>query len=238
MTHVLALSTAQTVGFAIGGLAIIGFLVGLALVSRGRRRRARKPELDIPAVMQPGPVDAELEKPRLERLQGWALVCFLFLAIWIPIAWLVEPTSNANQEASLTQDSVNRGAKMILPFSENNNLGVGCVRCHGPDVAGGHNLFNNAIISTPDLQTVCGGPNTGHPLIHNVVDVKNTIMMGRPPTDMPSWSIRFSGGLDDQQIQDLVVYLVHINEQHVPFKENVCINPKAKGYVPPVVAAQ
>jgi hypothetical protein len=63
-------------------------------------------------------------------------------------------------------------------------------------------------------------------------------MQGRTGTDMPSWSVRFAGALDDQQIQDLVDYLVSINEKHVPFKENVCINPKAPGYVQPVVAAQ
>jgi len=234
----LALSTAQAIGFTIGGIAIVLFFLGLRYVSQGRQRRARGERPDIPAAMQPGPVDQELEKPRLEKLQGWALVSFLFLAIWIPIVWLNEPTANKNQEQQLTTDSINRGAKMIQLFSETNILGVGCIRCHGPDVGGGHNLFNGKIITTPDLQTVCGGPNTGHPLIHNLVDVRNTIMQGRPPTDMPSWSIRYAGGLDDQQIQDLVNYLIHINEQHVPFGKNVCINPKAPGYVQPVVAAQ
>jgi hypothetical protein len=53
---------------------------------------------------------------------------------------------------------------------------------------------------------------------------------------MPSWSVRFAGALDDQQIQDLVEYIVSI--QDVPFKFNVCTNPKAPNYQAPVVAAQ
>ena len=236
MIRVVALSSGQTIGFTIAVGAILLFFLGLRFVSQDRRARRERP--DIPAAMQPGPVDAELEKPRLEKLQGWALASFLFMAIWIPIVWLTEPTNNEHQESAITNESIARGAKMILPFSETNNFGVGCVRCHGPEVAGGHNLFQGRIITTPDLQTVCGGPNTGHALIHNVVDVRTTIMQGRTGTDMPSWSIRFAGGLDDQQIQDLVDYLVSINEKHVPFKENVCINPKAKGYQPPLVAAQ
>ena len=44
---------------------------------------------------------------------------------------------------------------------------------------------------------------------------------------MPSWSIRFEGALDDQQINDLVNYLVFMSSQHVPFADNVCTNPAA-----------
>jgi hypothetical protein len=42
---------------------------------------------------------------------------------------------------------------------------------------------------------------------------------------MPSWSVKFAGSLDDQQINDIVNYILSI--QKVPFKDNVCINPQA-----------
>ena len=43
---------------------------------------------------------------------------------------------------------------------------------------------------------------------------------------MPSWSIRFEGALNDQQINDIVTYIVSIqNEDEVPFGENVCTEP-------------
>jgi mono/diheme cytochrome c family protein len=236
MTQPIALSTQETLGFLIAGSVLVLFFLGLRYVASGRRDARPKP--DIPAAMQPAPSDAELEKPRLEKLQGWALLSVLFFALWIPFAWLREPAENLKQERTFTDEAIGRGAKSVQAFSENNIFGVGCVRCHGADLGGGLNLFNAQIIHTPDLQTVCGGPNTLHPLIHNLDDVRNTIMQGRLGTDMPSWSVRFAGGLDDQQIQDILVYLVSLNEKYVKFKDNVCINPKAKGYVVPVKAAQ
>ena len=236
----IALTSQEAIGFFIGGAVIVLFLLGLAYVSRGARRRAAGPLPDIPAVMRPAPPDADLEKPRLEKLQGWALASFLFMAVWIPVVWLIEPSANQTQERSLTQESVFRGAREVELFSENNILGVGCVRCHGPGLAGGKNLFNGALVPVPNLQQVCGGPNTvGLPVpIHNSDDLRNIIMEGIPGTDMPSWSIRFAGGLDDQQIEDLVDYLVTMNEKNVPFKENVCTNSNAKGYQVPVEPAR
>ena len=44
---------------------------------------------------------------------------------------------------------------------------------------------------------------------------------------MPSWSIRNQGALDDQQINDIVNYLVDMSSENVPFKDNVCLNPDA-----------
>ena len=44
---------------------------------------------------------------------------------------------------------------------------------------------------------------------------------------MPSWSIRYQGALDDQQINDLVNYLVYMSSQNVPYEDNICLNPDA-----------
>ena len=44
---------------------------------------------------------------------------------------------------------------------------------------------------------------------------------------MPSWSVRFAGAMDDQQINDLVNYILSI--QKVPDKKNVCLNPVKAG---------
>ena len=44
---------------------------------------------------------------------------------------------------------------------------------------------------------------------------------------MPSWSIRFEGALNDQQINDLVVYLIETSSENVPFEDNVCLNHEA-----------
>jgi hypothetical protein len=44
---------------------------------------------------------------------------------------------------------------------------------------------------------------------------------------MPSWSVRFAGAMDDQQIQDLVNYILSIQKE--PKDKNLCINPPKAG---------
>jgi hypothetical protein len=107
-------------------------------------------------------------------------------------------------------------------------------------LGGGVNIYNGVRVNVPPLNTVCAGPNVPiHSAIHNLDDVRQTIMQGRPPTDMPSWSIRFAGALDDQQIQDILNYIVSIQDpKQVPFGKNVCTNTKATGYLPPTEPAQ
>jgi len=73
---------------------------------------------------------------------------------------------------------------------------------------------NPTLAYPPNLTTICGGPNTGHAAIFSVDDIYQVIQEGR--NAMPSWSIRYAGALDDQQINDLVLYLVEMSSQNVP----------------------
>jgi mono/diheme cytochrome c family protein len=156
----------------------------------------------------------------------------LFFVIWVPAVWLFEPEQNLDQEQDLISDAIARGAHAVQLYSEDNQGGVGCVQCHGPTLQG--SLIPNTqtpddpydVQPTPNLTTVCGGPFTGHPLIYGLNDIYTTIDQGRGL--MPSWSIRFAGALGDQQINDIVNYIVSIqDEDEVKFSENVCTNPKA-----------
>jgi mono/diheme cytochrome c family protein len=217
----LALSTTAGIALAIaGGLIALAAIGGLAL-----RHRTRETGPDIPDAFKPGPSDAALETPLLTKLQGWSVVLLAFFVIWIPTTWIFEPSTNLNQEKELKQLALERGARAVLPFSEDNQLGVGCVRCHGPDLTGGVIQSGNTFAFPPNLTTLCGGPNTGHAAIYSVDDIYQVIQEGR--NAMPSWSIRFEGALDDQQINDLVTYLVNLSSKNVPFAENVCLNAEA-----------
>jgi mono/diheme cytochrome c family protein len=254
MTGMLGLTSQQQIAFLIVGIVFLAFVAALGFVSTGRRPLRARGRPDIPPSMQPGPSDADLERPRLEKLQGWGVAFVLFFVVFVPLVWLREPDDNLSQDRTLTTDAVARGYASVNLFTEENQAGIGCVRCHGSDplLGGGENLYNGNVVQVPELANVCGGPNTGHAAIHNIVDIKDTIMQGRPGTDMPSWSVRFQGALDDQQIQDLVTFIVEYNSHKrldvgdvtltnpdpVPFKQNVCINDKAKGFEEPVVPAQ
>jgi mono/diheme cytochrome c family protein len=159
------------------------------------------------------------------------VVLVLFFAVWIPITWLREPSENLKQEQDLQAQSIARGQRSVQLFSEENQAGVGCVRCHGAELrgsviqAGVDANGEPAFVATPNLTTVCGGPNTNHPLIKSLTDIYTTIEQGR--NVMPSWSIKYKGALDDQQINDIVQYLVFMSSKNVPYAQNICLNQDA-----------
>ena len=227
-----AISSGQIVLLIVAGSLLL--LAGIAsLILRGRRRRGGA---DIPPVMRPGPSDADLETPLLQKLQGWGVVLVAFFVIWIPIVWLQEPDQNLTQERALLTDSIARGAREVQLFSEDNQLGVGCVRCHGPELRGGTVIPNGTNPTT-------GQPQYGYPLNLTTVcsrltpdEIRTTIEQGRIAQGMPSWSIRFAGALDDQQITDLIDYLIYINRKTVPFDQNKCINPDLAASATPAAA--
>ena len=220
----LALSnSAGVVLLILGGIFVVAAVAALVL----RGRVTREPTPDIPPAMQPGPSDPALETPLLQKLQGWGVLLVAFFVLWIPYTWLIEPSANLKQEKLLRTEAIDRGTRMVELFSEENQLGVGCVRCHGPELRGGVIPFGTGYAYPPNLTTICGGPTTGHALIKSLADIYTTIQQGRVDLGMPSWSIRYQGALDDQQINDIVNYLVFMSSKNVPTKDNICINPEA-----------
>jgi Cytochrome c. len=224
-------NTAGAILVVLGAIFVLA--AGGTLALRGRTKRETGGPA-IPATMRPGPSDAALETPLLHKLQGWSVILVAFFAVWIPLTWLREPSENLRQERLLKTEAISRGQHAVQLYSEENQVGDGCVRCHGPELRGGTVITNGA---EPDgsikyaypanLTTVCGGPFTGHGAIKSIDDIYTTIEQGRATLGMPSWSIRYQGALDDQQINDLVNYLVWMSSKNVPFNENVCVNPDA-----------
>jgi len=226
--------TAGVVLLVLGGVFVATAVAALVL----RGRVTREPAPDIPPAMEPGPADPALETPLLQKLQGWGVVLITFFVIWIPYNWLVEPSTNLDQERALKTEAIARGERSVQLFTEENQLGVGCVRCHGPNLQGGVIQFQGTYAYPPNLTTICGGPSTGHPLIKSLADIYTTIEQGRTSAGMPSWSIRYEGALDDQQINDIVNYLVFMSSKNVPFAQNICTNPDAaKAAASPSAAA-
>ena len=221
MSLLAAISTGKAILIGIvSGLVVV--LVAGASIS-ALRRPSRAPGPDIPPAMRPGPSDPDLEKPLLEKLIAAGLVLVVILALWLPGVFLRENVTNADDTKALLAASVERGYLTTLPGTEANQIGFNCQRCHGPGLHGGQNLFNQNLVPVPNLTTVCGGAKYGHGLITSLDDIINTISQGRTGTDMPSWSVRYAGAMDDQQINDLVNYILSI--QKIPAKDNICVNP-------------
>jgi hypothetical protein len=223
MIGAISATKAVLIGAASG--AVLVLLV--AAVAAGRRRTRVPPELEIPKGMRPGPSDPDLEKPLLERHIAYSLVFVVAMALLVPVVWLQEPQNNKKDTELMLAESVERGRLTSLPGSEENQLGFNCERCHGPGLTGGTNFYNGAFVPVPDLTTVCGGKDSGHALITSLDDVIDTIANGRDGTDMPSWSVRQKGAMDDQQINDLINYLLSI--QKVPKAKNICLSAGASG---------
>ena len=217
------LNLAGAILLALGGLLVLAAIVVIVL-----RGRARGEAIQIPPGMRPGPSDAALETPLLHKLQGWGVVMVAFFVVWFPFTWIREPGANLQQDRDLLEQSIDRGRRSVEPFSESNQLGVGCVNCHGPELQGGVIQAAGAFAFPPNLTNVCAGPfgTPAHPAIFSQDDIRQVLMEGRGNV-MPSWSIRFRGALDDQQIDDLVNYLIELSSEEVPFEDNVCLNPEA-----------
>jgi hypothetical protein len=203
-------------------------LVAISAAALYLRGRSRGKAIEIPGAMQPGPSDGALETPLLHKLQGWGVVLVAFFVVWFPATWLFEPSTNFNQEQTLLEESIERGSRAVLPFSEENQLGVGCVRCHGPELRGGIVPFEGGFTNAPNLTDICAGNLGSHAAITSADEIRQVIMEGRPGTPMPSWSIRFEGALNDQQINDLVNYLIEQSRENVSPENNVCTNEKAQ----------
>ena len=224
---VAQLSTVTILALIAGALVALAFIGGL-IAYAVRRRGPRGP--DIPRGMRPGPPDEVLERRQLERVMGWGVVFVLFFATWLPLYWLGEPNRNVQNEMELIERSTARGGQWFQIADEDNPTGFGCARCHGAEGEGGSVPFTTPdgetiAYTVPSLNDVCGGAATGHPTINSIDDIRATIEQGREGTPMPSWSVRYEGPMNDQQIQDLINYLITIHE--VPPDANLCTNPAA-----------
>jgi len=211
------------IGAIVVGLAFVAALIAMTL----RRRGQAGP--DIPPGMSPGPSDQVLERRHLERIMGWGIIFVVITAVWLPVIWLREPDQNVADAVELMDRAAARGEEWFALTSEENPTGFACARCHGLEAEGGSVPFTNSETGeftpnypVPALNDVCARLPIEHP---DDVDIRETIMEGREGTPMPSWSVRFEGPMNDQQITDLIAFIVSIQE--IPDEQNLCTNPAA-----------
>ena len=182
-------------------------------------RRKRQPL--VPIGFRPAPSDDELETNVLERWQGWGTLLVVFLALFLPI-YFVFFEGQRGDAAALEQreKSIRRGAEIFAEAEPGaHGFQAGCARCHGAYANGGvvPQFKANATaaardVAAPDLTTV---------FKRQVVDAKKSprdayryvydvIAQGRPGTPMPTWGLGYGGPMNDQQIEDVVNYLLSV----------------------------
>ena len=187
-------------------VSAIFLFFALIVVISSAREKARQAGPSAPPSRRPGPNDEALEGPLLERYQVAGVALTVFLAILLPFLYLREPArQKAAAEKELTE-SVRLGKATFEEF---------CARCHGPEAEGGtvKRYVTPGVkgakptdVQAPDLREI----HSRHPDEDPGVVAWDTIQKGRPPSPMPTWGIRYGGPMNDQQITDIVNYLLSI----------------------------
>ncbi len=184
--------------------------------------RRRKP-LSVPIGFRPAPSDDELETNVLERWQGWGTLLLVFLALFLPLYFVFFENQRSN-DAALKQreESIKRGAAIFAQAKPGaHGFQAGCARCHGTYAGGGvvPQFKANAQAAPVDYPA----PNLREVFKRQIVDAKktprdayrfvfDTIAQGRPGTPMPTWGLGYGGPMNNQQIEDVVNYLLSIQD--------------------------
>jgi mono/diheme cytochrome c family protein len=187
-------------------VSAIFLFVALIMVISSAREKARQAGPSAPPSRRPGPDDEALEGPLLERYQVAGVALTVFLAVLLPFLYLREPVrQRAAADKELTE-SVRLGRATFEEF---------CARCHGPEAEGGTvpryvtpgvKGAKPTDVPAPDLREI----HSRHPDEDPGAVAWEAIQKGRPPSPMPTWGLRYGGPMNDQQITDIVNYLLSI----------------------------
>ncbi|MDX6517085.1 MAG: cytochrome c oxidase cbb3-type subunit [Gaiellaceae bacterium] len=190
------------------------------------RRRDRAPR--IPIGLRAAPSDDELETNILERWQGLGVVLTMFLALFLPGYWLFFERQRGTHAAILQRtESIERGDHIFHapPPGPAHGFQANCAQCHGVNAQGGVRKNFLPPGSKPDAKPIDWVvPSLNTVFIRQMVDQKKsakdaynfvyeTISKGRPGTPMPTWGLGYGGPMNDQQIEDVINYLISIQPQ-------------------------
>src|SRR5215216_3199946 len=189
--------------------AIFLFFALIIVVTSARdraRRAASQAGTSVPPSRRPGPTDEALEGRLLENYQIAGVALTVFLAVLLPFLYLREPARQQAAAAKEQTESVRLGKATFEEF---------CARCHGDQahggvvkryVAPGVKGAKPTDVQAPNLHEIY----QRHPDEDVATVAWTTIQKGRPPTPMPTWGVRYGGPMNDQQITDLVNYILSI----------------------------
>jgi mono/diheme cytochrome c family protein len=181
-------------------------LTALIVAVTSARQKAAEAGPGAPPSRRPGPTDEALEGRLMENYQIAGVALTVFLAVLLPFLYLREPTRMKAAAAKEQSESVRLGKATFEEF---------CARCHGPEAEGGVvkryvtpgvKNAKPADVQAPNLHEIA----SRHPDDDVATVAWTTIQKGRPPTPMPTWGVRYGGPMNDQQITDLVNYLLSI----------------------------
>jgi mono/diheme cytochrome c family protein len=182
-------------------------LTALIIAISAARQKAAQAGPGAPPSRRPGPTDEALEGRLLENYQIAGVALTVFLAVLLPFLYLREPARMKAAATKEQSESVRLGHATFEEF---------CARCHGNEAQGGTverfvapGAAENARprdVPVPNLTELA----TRYPDDDVAKLAWDTIQRGREGTPMPTWGVRYGGPMNDQQITDLVNYILSI----------------------------
>jgi mono/diheme cytochrome c family protein len=194
------------------GVGLLGVIVAASLV-KSRRRVA-------PANLTPHYHDAVLENQHLSRVLGFALITTAFVAIALPVYWLLVPLIQERHSDAFLERSIHVGDTEFHNTAQADPeilhrqgvVALDCARCHGSDGSGGSAtyLYNDPVTNKNySLAWTAPALNTVYYRFPRE-QIKTIITYGRKGTPMPAWGLDGGGPVNDQGIEDLLNYIESI----------------------------
>lgn len=154
--------------------------------------------------------DAELEGPRLERVQLWGVLLLFVVVVSLPLYWVLEPSRQAGAQEGWDKRFAGWGESLFEPTAEG---GFNCAGCHGGmGAVGGEAPFTVTDPATGEITQV----NWKAPALNTVMyrfdedEVRFILDYGRPFSPMSPWGLIGGGPMNDQQISNLIEYMKSI----------------------------
>ncbi len=195
----------------------------LYLISSTRRTYEPGEELEVAPNRKAYFKDEAMEGPRLTKYLWWAFATLVIVAIGLPVYWLREPYRQRGAGldrgvAWFEEEAVLRGERYFQASPGDpptpREPHYGCETCHGVEGIGGvapFTLVDEANPEAPPKQVQWVAPPLNTALLRYRVDeLRYILVYGRANTPMPPWGEAGGGALSDQQIDDLIAYIEHI----------------------------
>lgn len=221
MSALLAASQQQRIGLAVVLILVFGWLA--YLISTARRTREPGSEMVEAPNRRPYYDDEGLEGRRLTKYLWWAFAMLAISAIGLPVYWLREPFRQQGAGFDrgtkyFENKAVQRGEEAFQASPGNpptpREPHYGCETCHGVEGVGGSALYtitDPVDPNVPPRQVQWAAPPLNTALLrYRPEELKNIIVYGRAGTPMPPWGVAGGGALNDQQVDELIAYIAHI----------------------------
>ena len=213
-----AATTQQTIA-SIVFLIVIAAWVSFLIANNRKAKPEVGSEIELAPNRKPYYDDEQLEGPRLEKALLWGVLSLMVIGIGLPLYWVTEPNRQAGAidyfDDRLSGKTYHHGQPVGggALFAVTAEGGFNCAGCHGGDSATGaqvpYTLTDPVTGKLRQVQWQAPALNTAV-LRYSDESLRDILVYGRPFSPMPAWGIEGGGPMNDQQIDNLILYLHRI----------------------------